>query len=123
MDIDHSDSVKTVENSVVVAAVEAEVDPEKKRTTLAELFMEDQDHDTKHDKEKQKNPNLNVDGQKVKYHKQNGSKLCSKFTFAKRMVTSKSKDKEQDSRPTKKVHDSRPIKKVHQVIFFIPQQR
>ncbi|KAJ0258182.1 Protein TILLER ANGLE CONTROL 1 [Hirschfeldia incana] len=105
LDIDHFDSVKTIENPVVVAAVEAEVEPEKKRTTLAELFMEDQEDDTKHDKKKPKNPNLNVDGQKVKYHKQNGSKLCSKLSFAKKMVISKSKDKEQDSRPIKKVHE------------------
>lgn len=99
-----------------MAAAEAEVEPEKKRTTLAELFMEDRvkDDDTKHDKKKPKNRNLDVDGQEVKYHKQNGSKLSSKFSFAKKMIISKPKDKE-DSRPIKKEHDSRPIKKVHQV--------
>ncbi|XP_013633756.1 PREDICTED: uncharacterized protein LOC106339479 isoform X1 [Brassica oleracea var. oleracea] len=115
--INHFESVKTVERPVIVAAAEAEVEPEKKRTTLAELFMEDRvkDDDTKHDKKKPKNRNLDVDGQEVKYHKQNGSKLSSKFSFAKKMIISKPKDKE-DSRPIKKEHDSRPIKKVHQMI-------
>ncbi|KAG2290523.1 hypothetical protein Bca52824_050127 [Brassica carinata] len=117
LDINHFDSAKTVEGPVVAAAVEAEVEPEKKRTTLAELFMEDrnEDNDMKHDKKKPKNPNLDVDGEEVKYHKQNGSRLTSKFSFAKKMNISKSKDKE-ESRPIKKVHDSRPIKKVHQMI-------
>ncbi|CAH2057720.1 unnamed protein product [Thlaspi arvense] len=115
LDIDHFDSVKTVERPVVVAAVEAEVEPEKKRITLAELFIEEDG--TCPGKKKPKNPNLNVDGQEVKYYKQDGSKLTSKLSFAKKkMINSKSKDKEEDSRPVKKVHDSRPIKKVHQMI-------
>lgn len=115
MDINHFDSAKTVEGPVV----SAEVEPEKKRTTLAELFMEDDD--MKHDKKKPKNPNFDVDGhEEVKYHKQNGSKLTSKFSFAKKMNISKSKDKEEEeSRPIKKVHDSRPIKKVHQVTTLV----
>ncbi|CAN7103015.1 unnamed protein product [Brassica rapa subsp. narinosa] len=117
--INHFESVKTVERAVVVAAAaaETEVEPEKKRTTLAELFMEDRvkDDDTKHDKKKPKNRNLDVDGQEIKYHKQNGSKLPSKLSFAKKMIITKSKDTE-DSRPIKNEHDSRPIKKVHQMI-------
>ncbi|CAH8387026.1 unnamed protein product [Eruca vesicaria subsp. sativa] len=115
LDINHFDSAKTVEGPVVATAVEAEAEPEKKRTTLAELFMEDRDQNDnmKHDKKKPKNPNFDVDGEEVKYHKQNGSKLTSKFSFAKKI---KSKEKVEDSCPIKKVHDSRPIKKVHQMI-------
>ncbi|ESQ39309.1 hypothetical protein EUTSA_v10001576mg [Eutrema salsugineum] len=107
LEANHFDSVKTVEKAVVVSTVESEMAPEKKRTTLAELFMEDLDEvdDMWHGKKTPKNPNLDVDGQEVKYYKQNGWKLTSRFSFAKKkMVTSKSKDKEGDSRPIKKVH-------------------
>lgn len=92
-----------------MVAVEAEIEPQKKRTTLAELFMEDRDEDgdTWHDK-KFKNPN--IDDEEVKHHKQNGSKLSRKFSFVKKkLVMSKSKVEEKESRP---------IKKVHQVISF-----
>ncbi|KAF8091720.1 hypothetical protein N665_0437s0008 [Sinapis alba] len=93
LDIDYFDSVKTFERPVVVAT---------KRTTLAELFMEDEDK--WHGKKKPKNRNLDVDGQENRY-KQNVSKLTSKFSFAnKKMIIPKSKDKEEDSRPIKKMH-------------------
>ncbi|VVB03528.1 unnamed protein product [Arabis nemorensis] len=93
---------KTTERAVVAVAVQAEIEPQKKRTTLAELFMEDEDEgdNTWHDK-KPKNPKLDHDDHEVK---QNRSKLSTKFLFAKKkMIMSKSKDKEKDSRPIKKV--------------------
>lgn len=105
MDTDF-DSIKVVERPVMAAAVEAELVPQnKKRTTLAELFMEDRDEDDDkwHGKKKPKNPNL--DDQEAKYHKRKGSKLNSKFSFTKKkMVMSKSKDKEEEPRQINKVH-------------------
>uniref|UniRef100_A0A1J3E1Q3 Protein TILLER ANGLE CONTROL 1 n=1 Tax=Noccaea caerulescens TaxID=107243 RepID=A0A1J3E1Q3_NOCCA len=101
LDTDYFDSIKVVERPVIAA----ELEPQKKRTTLAELFMEDRDEDDDkwHGKKKPKNPNL--DDQEAKYHKRKGSKLNSKFSFTKKkMVMSKSKDKEEEPRPIKKVH-------------------
>lgn len=67
------------------------------------------DDDTWHGK-KPKNPKLDHD-QEAKCYKQNRSKLSTKFSFAKKkLIMSKSKEKDKDSRP---------IKKVHQVINFI----
>ncbi|KAL1200272.1 Protein TILLER ANGLE CONTROL 1 [Cardamine amara subsp. amara] len=103
-DSDQVDSIKPVETPVVVAAVEAEIEPQKKRTTLAELFMEDPDEneDTWRGK-KPMNPNL--DDEEIKYNKQNESKLSKKFSFAKKkLIMSKSKDEEKGSRPIKKMH-------------------
>ncbi|KAL0844998.1 hypothetical protein Bca101_018244 [Brassica carinata] len=120
LDTGHFDSVTTFERPVVAATMEAKVESEKKRTTLAELFMEDEDK--WNGKKKPKNPNL--DGREIKYYKQNGTKLTSKFSFAtKKMIIPKSKDKEEDSRPIKKVHDSRPIKKMHQMIKRMLQKK
>lgn len=99
MDADQFNPIKTTERAVVAVAVHAEIEPQKKRTTLAELFMEDEDerNNTWHGK-KPKNPKLDHDV------KQNKSKLSTKFLFAKKkMIMSKSKDKEKDSRPIKKV--------------------
>ncbi|CAE6054108.1 unnamed protein product [Arabidopsis arenosa] len=103
---DHFGSTKTAETPVVTVAAEAEIEPQKKRTTLAELFMEDHEvhdegYDTWHGKQP-KNPNL--DGVEVKYYKQNGSKLSKKFSFVKKkLAMSKSKDEEKDLRPIKKM--------------------
>ncbi|XP_010518342.1 PREDICTED: uncharacterized protein LOC104793642 isoform X1 [Camelina sativa] len=104
LDTDHFGSIKTTETPVVEVAVEAEIVPEKKRTTLAELFMEDRDKDDDQGQgKKSKNPNL-VD-EEVKYPKQNGSKLSRKFSLVKKkLVMSKSKDKEKDSPPIKRMH-------------------
>ncbi|AEC10734.1 NAD-dependent protein deacetylase HST1-like protein [Arabidopsis thaliana] len=102
-DTDHFGSIKTAETPAVTAAAEAEIEPQKKRTTLAELFMEDHDkgYDTWHCK-KPNNPNL--DGEEVKYYKQNGSKLSKRFSFVKKkLVMSKSKEEENDLRPIKKM--------------------
>ncbi|XP_010506678.1 PREDICTED: uncharacterized protein LOC104783245 isoform X2 [Camelina sativa] len=104
LDTDHFGSIKTTETPVVAVAVEAEIVPQKKRTTLAELFMEDRDKDDDQGQgKKSKNPNL-VD-EEVKYPKQNGSKLSRKFSLVKKkLVMSKSKDKEKDSPPIKRMH-------------------
>ncbi|CAA7044349.1 unnamed protein product [Microthlaspi erraticum] len=105
LNTEYFNSIKVVERPVIAATVEAELEPQKKRTTLADLFMEDRDEDDDkwHSKKKPKNPNL--DDHEVKYHKRKGSKLNSKFSFRKKkMVMSKSKDKEEEPRPIKKVH-------------------
>ncbi|KFK37427.1 hypothetical protein AALP_AA4G255700 [Arabis alpina] len=99
-DTDHYfNPIKTVERPMVAVTVAAEMEPQKKRTTLAELFDQDEGDDTWLGK-KPKNPNLDH----VKTYKQNKSKLSTKFLFAKKKTNmSKSKDKEKDSRPIKKV--------------------
>ncbi|EOA26405.1 hypothetical protein CARUB_v10023812mg [Capsella rubella] len=104
LDTDHFGSIKTTETPVVALVVENEIEPQKKRTTLAELFMEDRDKEVnKWEGKKSKSPNL--DEEEVKYHKPNGSKLSRKFSLVKKkMVMSKSKDEEKDSRPIKKMH-------------------
>ncbi|CAH8266195.1 unnamed protein product [Arabidopsis lyrata] len=106
---------------------EAEIEPQKKRTTLAELFMEDHEvhdegYDTWHGKQP-KNPNL--DGEEVKYYKQNGSKLSKKFSFVKKkLVMSKSKDEEKDLRPIKKMRQmiKRMLKKKIHPDIDVPYQ-